>query len=598
MKERNKKNTKGITLIALIITIVVLLILAIVTIGALKNSKIITHAQNAEIESKLGGIEEQANLKYTELLLDYQTGESDEPPTLEKVIEELIKSGYEIKSVANGNSVPSIKLDKDSVSMTTNTTYKLNINYDNSVSEGNTYYAVVKKKYYKITSETDKIKVSRTASDLEGSSGDVLLEAVSSDSCVSVEINGDEIILTSLDNTGTAIITVTYGSFSASCEVKVENIYMNARMSKLTKGISINDAYKIYSNNSILQGIVEISFETSIPDNITEFKNYWDISSDKEGNYNNLGKAYAWITGENNQKVLHYGQDGGIILSQKGFTVPMCCDLTTITGLENINTSNVTDMSYMFFYCVNLSSDLDLSTFNTENVTDMACMICQCGANVSGIKINISGFNTENVTDMSNMLTAATEIVGLDDLDTGNVTNMGSMFYAYQGNSLDLSNLDTGNVTDMSFMFAHTKLEKVDISNFNTKSVINMQSMFVNSNKLTEIKFGDNIDTQSVTNMAAMFKMCSSLTELDLSKFDTNNVADMHQMFSYCDELLVLKLNKFNTEKVTDYEYLFGLGKGGGTDVKKTVEITTNSRMKEWLNTNFPSYTNIIVVDE
>ena len=41
------KNSKGITLIALIITIIILLILAIVTIGSIKDSNIITYAQNA-----------------------------------------------------------------------------------------------------------------------------------------------------------------------------------------------------------------------------------------------------------------------------------------------------------------------------------------------------------------------------------------------------------------------------------------------------------------------------------------------------------------------------------------------------------------------
>ena len=41
------RGQKGITLVALIITIVVLLILAVVAIGAVKDSNIIGHAQNA-----------------------------------------------------------------------------------------------------------------------------------------------------------------------------------------------------------------------------------------------------------------------------------------------------------------------------------------------------------------------------------------------------------------------------------------------------------------------------------------------------------------------------------------------------------------------
>ena len=44
---KKTKLEKGITLIALIITIIILLILAVVTIGSIKNSNIITYAQNA-----------------------------------------------------------------------------------------------------------------------------------------------------------------------------------------------------------------------------------------------------------------------------------------------------------------------------------------------------------------------------------------------------------------------------------------------------------------------------------------------------------------------------------------------------------------------
>ena len=53
----NTKHSKGITLVALIITIIVLLILAVVSIGAIKNSKIISHSQNAANKWK----EEQEN---------------------------------------------------------------------------------------------------------------------------------------------------------------------------------------------------------------------------------------------------------------------------------------------------------------------------------------------------------------------------------------------------------------------------------------------------------------------------------------------------------------------------------------------------------
>ena len=65
------KSNKGITLVALIITIVVLLILAIVAIGAIRDSGIIQHAQNAATEYDEKKVEEEGILKdYEEMLAE------------------------------------------------------------------------------------------------------------------------------------------------------------------------------------------------------------------------------------------------------------------------------------------------------------------------------------------------------------------------------------------------------------------------------------------------------------------------------------------------------------------------------------------------
>ncbi len=53
--------------------------------------------------------------------------------------------------------------------------------------------------------------------------------------------------------------------------------------------------------------------------------------------------------------------------------------LDSITGLDNLNTENVTNMSNMFEGCYFLTS-LDLSSFNTENVTDMRSMFEGCSS--------------------------------------------------------------------------------------------------------------------------------------------------------------------------------------------------------------------------
>ena len=52
-------------------------------------------------------------------------------------------------------------------------------------------------------------------------------------------------------------------------------------------------------------------------------------------------------------------------------------NLTSITGLNYLNTSEVTNMLGMFWDCKYLTS-LDLSSFNTANVTDMGYMFRNC----------------------------------------------------------------------------------------------------------------------------------------------------------------------------------------------------------------------------
>ena len=74
-------------------------------------------------------------------------------------------------------------------------------------------------------------------------------------------------------------------------------------------------------------------------------------------------------------------------------------NLQSITGLEYLNTSEVTDMAWMFFYCTNLTS-LDLSHFNTSKVNSMYNMLGYCQSLTS---LDLSSFNTSQVVSMSSM---------------------------------------------------------------------------------------------------------------------------------------------------------------------------------------------------
>ena len=216
--------------------------------------------------------------------------------------------------------------------------------------------------------------------------------------------------------------------------------------------------------------------------------------------------------------------------------------LRKIGGLEHLNTSEVKDMSEMFYGCSGLTS-LDLSHFNTQNVTKMGRMFFDCRGLTS---LDLSHFNTQNVTDMGHMFSYCSGLTSLDlsHFNTQNVTDMQSMFSGCSGlTSLDVSHFNPQNVTLMSYMFSGCSgLTSLDVSHFNTQNVTDMGGMFSGCSGLTSLHVS-HFNTQSVTYMGVMFKGCSGLTSLDVSHFNTQSVTDMGDMFSGCSALTTIYCN-------------------------------------------------------
>ena len=240
-----------------------------------------------------------------------------------------------------------------------------------------------------------------------------------------------------------------------------------------------------------------------------------------------------------------------------------------------INDKPIVFMSYMFFNSKAVS--IDTSNFVTTNIIKMNGMF----DNYKGKIIDVSFLDISNITDISEMFSnsTATEIIGLENLDTSKVTNMRRMFEGSNVDSLnlsgfntsnvtdmedmfsdssiltlDLSSFDTSNVTDMYQMFYKTKMSMIDLSSFDTSSVTNMAGMFDGSTT-TEIIGYDNFDTSNVENMSYMFEN-TKIKTIDVSKFDTSNVTNMSDMFYGC-EVEKLDLSNFNTSKVTSMSSMF-----------------------------------------
>jgi surface protein len=151
--------------------------------------------------------------------------------------------------------------------------------------------------------------------------------------------------------------------------------------------------------------------------------------------------------------------------------------------------------------------------YNTENehlikeldvscVTSMYALFYRC----NNFNISLDNWNTSNVVDMSYMFGHCFEFNQLIEFDTSNVTNMSYMFYyCYRFNQP--IEIDTSNVTNMSRMFACCYAFNQPIV-FDTLNVTNMHCMFyacINFNQ--PIVF----DTSKVTNMIHMLVGCRAL---------------------------------------------------------------------------------------
>ena len=105
-------------------------------------------------------------------------------------------------------------------------------------------------------------------------------------------------------------------------------------------------------------------------------------------------------------------------VTNMGYMFSNCSSLKTV---PLFNTSNVNSMCYMFYDCKSLTS---VPLFNTSNVNSMSYMFYYCESLTS-----VPLFNTSNVNDMGYMFSFCKSLTSILEMDTSNVTNFKSMFY-------------------------------------------------------------------------------------------------------------------------------------------------------------------------
>ena len=306
----------------------------------------------------------------------------------------------------------------------------------------------------------------------------------------------------------------------------------------------------------------------------------WDVSHLEDGS------IIAWVeqnASDTSKYDLYIGSDYTICLpADSSYLFSYYSNCSVISGLENIDTQNVTDFTSAFREC-NVLETVDVGNWNTENVTSMRSTFYNC---YKVNELDVSKWVTTKVTDMGWMFyyCKSLESIDVSGFDTTYVTNMKSMFNACELlKEIDVSSWNTGKVLDMSFLFygcialesinvsewnlislenatnlfdGCSLLERIDVSNWNVSNISDMHGMFQNCIALKELDVSKWVTT-NVTDMGWLFYNCESLESIDVSDFDTTNVTNMRSMFNNCELLKEIDVSSWNVSKVENTAYMF-----------------------------------------
>ena len=292
--------------------------------------------------------------------------------------------------------------------------------------------------------------------------------------------------------------------------------------------VVVNDGtLTFYYNNKKTSDAYELNDTENKPDWGSSAENITKVVFDKSFAEYKPTSCYCWFNGFKN--------------------------LTSIVGIENLITDQVTSFKGMFQDCPQLQS-VDLSGFNTANATDISCMFRRAGCK----KIDLSSFNTENVTEFACMFERC------------------------------------------------SNLEEIDLHTFNTKNAKDFWCMFIECSQLTELNL-PGFGTQNNPRTGHMFQDCYSLTTIYIGdSWDNSTVNNDPQMFYGCDNLIGGKGTEYNQHYIdATYARIDGgkdnpgyFTKLGNAPFKKIVaiEVTTSPKTEYTEGDDFSAENGILTL--
>lgn len=231
-----------------------------------------------------------------------------------------------------------------------------------------------------------------------------------------------------------------------------------------------------------------------------------------------------------NEKIKKVAVDGSVKAVTMYHAFYGCTNLTDISGLVNLDVSEVENMGATFCYDSHIESFDSLKQWDVSRVENMGSLFYESHPNIEAL----SSWNTSNVVTMGSMFTgsrlASNDLKAIAGWDVSHVSNMSYMF---QGNHEGFTNVDA-------------------LSGWNTSSLEDMKGIFQGCTFLQNVDGLAKWNTSKVTGMREMFRFCSALENVDgMADWDVSSLEEIYVMFVGCESLTNLNgLSKWNTSSL------------------------------------------------
>ena len=203
--------------------------------------------------------------------------------------------------------------------------------------------------------------------------------------------------------------------------------------------------------------------------------------------------------------------------------------LTSLHGLENIDVSNVDDMSYMCDMCVSLSDISAVATWDMDKVETLSC------AFIGTLITNVNALSSQtmpSLEDISSILENCDNLVDLSGLSNW-ISKLKTISGAFSGcGSLvdisGLSGLDVSEVEDFSECFSYdTQIISLHgLETWDFSSGKNFYRMYKGCVWISDISALSNKDMTNAIRVDEMFNGCAWITTVDdLANWRLNNPA-------------------------------------------------------------------------